>query len=540
MTMRTMNRKVVLGAVAALLLAGCQDLVVENQNAPDRHRALRNAGDVETLVVSAWRDKWGRLHNSASSVNVIPLIADEMSGTYANNGALELSSEPRVPLNNNPIGAAHDTGRFQWADWYKAVSSVSDGLGAIAGGLRIRTGDDGGDVQDNTTRAWAWSKWMQGISLGHLGMLFDKAYIVNEFTNLEEPENVPLLEYDLVRDTAIAYLLQAADTMMARPFVIPDSWIPSRQYTSEQLARIAHSYIARFLVYGARTPEERAALNWNKVIEHIDKGIREDYEADLQSGVLTSASFNRFQNTGTFSAYGDYMLIGPADVAGNWKAWLDKPLEERERFLITTPDRRITGATPTSNGGYFRYYANNIFVPERGLYHHSHYQWRRHIQQWGGTTLSSTGVAKLVTVDEMNLLKAEALMYLGRNAEAAELVNITRTRPVMIGTVQHPGLPPVTAQGVPQSADCVPRMDGVNCADLKGALMYERMIEGTLLDILRAYVDSRGWGRLPEGTFIHFPIPGRELEASGLPMYSFGGIGGPGAAKCTWAFCTKY
>jgi hypothetical protein len=336
----------------------------------------------------------------------------------------------------------------------------------------------------------------------------------------------------MVLDTAIAYILQAADTMEASPFVLPTSWIPTRPWTSQQLARVGHSYIARFLVYGARTPAERQAVDWNRVLQHIEQGITSDYEVDLESGVLTSGGYSRFQTTGTFSAYGDYKAIGPADVSGKFREWLDKPLAERERFQITTPDRRITGPTPTSNGAYFRYYANNIFVPQRGLYHHSHYQWRRHVQQYGATTISSTGVAKMVSVDEMNLLEAEALIRLGRAAEAVPLINGTRTRERRIGTTNYPGLPAVTVDGVPQAEDCVPRFDGVTCGNLMEALLYERTIELMVQDILRDYLDSRGWGRLPNGTFIHFPMPGRELEAIGAEGYSFGGVGSPGAAVC--------
>lgn len=534
-----MPRLIIMKAALPLLLvgvlAGCQDLEVVNTNEPDRDRALTSPADIETLVASTWRDKWGRLHNSGSSVNTMPLIADEMSGTYANNAALELSSQPRPPLNNNTLSDAHGTGRFQWEDWYKAISSASDALAAIDGGLRIVT-----EGEDNTTRAWAFGKFMQGIAHGYLALLFDQAFIVNEYTNLEDPSAVPLQQPDAVRDSAIKFLMQAIDTMNARPFTLPTTWIPIRTWTSEQLARVGHSYIARFLAYHPRTPAERGQVNWAKVIEHVDKGITEDYEADLESGTLTSALYSRYQTAGTFSAWGDYQMIGPADVSGRFAAWLATPVAERERFLITTPDRRITGVTPTSDGSYFRYRADNIFRPERGTYHHSHYQWYRHRKQYNSTSISTTGVAKLMSVDEMNLIKAEALIRLGRAAEAVPLINATRTRPRQLtqgGGSVVPGLPPVTVNGVPQAADCVPKLDGVNCADLMGALMYERMIEGALLDALRAYVDSRGWGRLTEGTFVQFPIPGRELEALNLPIYSFGGVGGPGGAICTQPSC---
>jgi hypothetical protein len=61
--------------------------------------------------------------------------------------------------------------------------------------------------------------------------------------------------------------------------------------------------------------------------------------------------------------------------------------------------------------------------------------------------------------------------------------------------------------------------------------MYERIMENQALDTFIAYMDSRGFGRLLRGTFLHMPIPARELETLGLPIYSFGGEGGPGAAQ---------
>jgi hypothetical protein len=123
----------------------------------------------------------------------------------------------------------------------------------------------------------------------------------------------------------------------------------------------------------------------------------------------------------------------------------------------------------------------------------------------------------------MDLLRAEALYFQGQRGAAADLANRTRTT--------NGELPLLTAEGVPASADCVPRMDGVNCASLLEAIYYERMIEGVGTDALRAYIDSRGIGRLSPGTFIHFPIPARELETLGLPVYTWGGVGQPGSAQ---------
>jgi starch-binding outer membrane protein, SusD/RagB family len=522
-------------AAAAVVLAGCQDLNVPNTNDPDRLRALTSAEGVETLAISAWRDQWAYLHNTVVAFNTMPLIADEVSATYANDAALELSSEPRVPLNNTPSAAAHAVANSPWFGFYKGISSVNDGMAAIDGGLAIVTGEP---AEDRSSTLWAWSKWMSGILHGHLGMMFDQAFIHHHTADLEF--DLPLVEYTAVRDTAIKYLLESVDSMKAKPFIIPENWIPQRTRTSAELIQIAHSYIAQFYVYGARTPEERAALPWQTILSHIEQGITSDYEIDLSN----AAGWNVFTNilgrhqialTNTFGSGADYKLIGPADVSGRYAAWLAAPLDQREKFFVVTPDRRITGDGERTEGMYFRPRTVNIFAADRGVYHHSEYQFFR--KKTGG---SNSGVWPLISLDEMNLMRAEALYYLDRRTEAAQFTNISRTRNRVFtvassgfgpGAKNFPGLPAVTADGVPQSADCVPRMDGVTCANLLDAIMYERMIEGALLHGYRGYFDSRGWGRLPPGTFLHAPIPARELVALGMAPYTFGGVGNPGSAR---------
>jgi hypothetical protein len=48
---------------------------------------------------------------------------------------------------------------------------------------------------------------------------------------------------------------------------------------------------------------------------------------------------------------------------------------------------------------------------------------------------------------------------------------------------------------------------------------------------VRTWADRRGLGTLITGTTLHLPIPGRYLVSMGIPIYSFGGVGGPGAAQ---------
>jgi hypothetical protein len=126
----------------------------------------------------------------------------------------------------------------------------------------------------------------------------------------------------------------------------------------------------------------------------------------------------------------------------------------------------------------------------------------------------------------MDLIRAEAYLRQGKTQEAANFINIQR--------VAAGELPPVTEDGVPQGAECVPRTDDGACGDLWDALRYERGIELAGLDALRSYLDRRGFGTLTCGTFLQFPLPGRELGSTGQQIYTFGGVGGEMAStyKC--------
>src|SRR5690606_23202069 len=188
--------------------------------------------------------------------------------------------------------------------------------------------------------------------------------------------------------------------------------------------------------------------------------------------------------------------------------------------------------TPESNGTYFRYMSAALvgtlatdgstwgFLSSRGLYNFSAYQWYR----YGGAFTNI--FVPMMGATENRLIRAEALLRTGDAAGAADLINVTRTASQTIGTTQYPGLPAATAAGVPESATCVPQTRAGACGDLMEALIYERRIELYGVDGMRSWADNRGFGRLREGNPIHMPIPGRELEALGLGLYTYGGAGG--------------
>ncbi|WP_018128558.1 RagB/SusD family nutrient uptake outer membrane protein [Balneola vulgaris] len=508
-------RSKVLKGFSVLALTGfisCQDLDVVNTNAPDRERALSNPGDVEVLISSTFQDLWGRTQTSGTSINSMPVVADEFTGTYANNASLELSSEPRVAYTNNPTSSAHEIGRYQWYAWYSALSSANEGLTAINNGLVIP--DENGD--DVTARAEAFARFMQGVSLGYLGMLFDQASIADENTDLEDAQALEYRPYDEVLDFAIAKLEEAITFMENNTFTLPSEWIDGNPLSNTEMAKVAHSYIARIMVYGARTPAERAALDWDKVLTHLDNGITEDFDVTLSSSGLYSYYLNRAQSNGSYRSHADYKLIGPADTSGAYQTWINAEPNDRQPFLIETPDRRVTDAgDPETGGKYFRYRSEALPNPDRGSYHMSYYQWYRYSGAY------YTGTMTIMSIEEMDLMRAEAHVQNGEPALALPYVNDTR--------VNNGELAPVTVAGVP--AGSIPLNADGSEGSLLDAIYYERMLECAGTDALRAYLDRRGSGTLTTGTFYQFPVPGRELQSLGMEIYTFGGVGNDGAAQ---------
>ena len=519
--------------VLALIIAGCQDLEVTNPNLPDKDRATQQPTATEAFVAGAFRTWWPVAGHDDYPSWAYSTMAREITSGFADFGQLELSAEPRSGWNNSPLNARANVNVTPWFGLYRTMSTVNDALRAIDSGLVIVDAP-------RTARTKAVGKFVQGISTGYLGLYFDQAVIVDESVKLD-PDNVvklPFSPYPEVIDAAIAQIdsaIRVAEGTTA--FTLPvSSWL-YQGMTRAQFVQLAHSYIARLMVYQARSPEERAfdAAHWQEVIRRIDLGITKpgaefDFAPVAQPDILWDdwkRLVARLRTTGRPSDFGrpSNWLLGPADTSGAFQNWVNTAVSSRTAFLVRTPDRRIaappTGTTGTAlspPGKYVGYNINNIFDASRGTYRFSHYYFLR----YGTGSTWESGPQPDMLRSEMDLLKAEALIRLGNATAAIPLINKTR--------VANGELPPVDINGPPDSNSCVPqKLDGT-CGSLWDALRYEKKMEGLGVTGVIAFFDARGWGELPEFTPVHFPVPGRELENFEMPNYTFGGPGGTAAA----------
>jgi hypothetical protein len=498
------------------LLVGCQDLAVKNPNEPDRARATKAPVSAETFVASSFRTWWPVGGHGDYPSFAFSTVAHDATSSFADFGQLEISAEPRVAWNNSPVNTQSNVNENPWYALYSAISTVNDALIAIDSGLVI--GDS-----SRTNRTRAVGKFMQGISQGYLGLYYDSAFVIDEKVALDTITKPQFKPYPEVITAAIAQLDQSIAISKSNHFALPvDSWLFVAM-NQDDLAKLANSYAARLIAYSPRTRAERAAVNWNEVIRRIDAGITTDFAPVGQPNILWD-DWQRLAARVRSGPPSDYdrpsnWLLGPADSSGNYLNWLNTPLTSRLPFQITTKDRRIQGAGgPATPGTYMGYNKSSIGAASRGTYRYSYYYYHR-----AGTGTSwQSGPLIDMTVAEMNLLKAEALIRLGRASEAVPLINKTR--------VANGGLPPVTIDGPPDEPGCVPRKMNGQCGSLWDALRYEKEMENYGLNGVVAYFDARGWQALPQNSLVQLPVPGRELATLQRPLYTYGGPSDPASA----------
>jgi hypothetical protein len=398
-----------------------------------------------------------------------------------------------------------------WYGAYGALSSVYDGLTGIA------DNPDAADLID-VDRATAFAKLVQGMGHGFLAMMFDSAFVFDENVDLDT-DVLALTSYPNVYATAKAELEEAVAAASGRGFTTEDLWFDGVPMTGDELARLAHSYLARLMTQVARTPAERQAVSWAEVIQHVDAGITDDIEIVSNTDRFWKAlTWYGYQTGNTTWARADYKTIGWLDQSGNFATWLATPVAQRNDVLITTPDRRVQGAAgPQAAGTDFIYMGPSRFPAARGTYHYSFYGGSRY-----GNYPASDGTAPVrwMTTVEMQLIKAEGLLRTsGPSQQVADIINATR--------VTRGQLPPALASE--------------SQTDLMDKLIYEKRIEGYLLCSGCAYFDRRGFGPPAptgpafhqgpvEGTPTHFAPPGLELQVLQKPLYTYGGVGNEGSS----------
>lgn len=548
-----MNR--LLSAVLLVAAASaCENaLEVDNENNPDRKRVLAKPADVEGLAASQFQQIVDATTGNLARTHTGMLTAAfENASGLANNGLGPRSFMPRQPIGNGR-GNAYEFENF--AD-FRIHSGVARNMAAVL--ARAKTpgftlGTTAGDEQ----RLRAWSHFVRGVALGNLSLVYDSAGIPRP---QDEPLFIPPLEgYKAVNAEALANFDSAlVYARMSGTSALPGGWLTGpggANVSAADFIRVIRSYKARMRVGVARTPTERAAVDWNQVVADARSGIAADLVANMNPSAgwdyqwLASTLHFRDANWHQMT----YYIIGMADASGGYDAWLATNRDDRRPFLIVTPDLRFprgatradqvrgkqgaakNDTTPAVRDTVLRYFRNR----DPGLDQAStgwqasfydHYRWRAFADA------GRIGPFPIFTRAENDMLAAEGLIRSGSIAAADTLIDRYRTRnglPALSGVVT------TATDPVPGGASCVPRVPvGPNftstaCGTVFEAMKWEKRMETAFTTYGAWFFDSRGWGDLPEGTPVHWPVPYQELDARRKPIYDQGGAGKPGGATAS-------
>jgi TolB protein len=223
---------------------------------------LDDGAIAEALIAGSYAAWWAGTEWGDPSM-ALSTTAEELTMSWGNFGMRHLSSEPRVAYDNTPFYSYRRLNERPWFWSYTALSSVYEGIRLIQQGADI-----GGHRGPDNARAMAFAKLVQGLAHGWLGLMFDQAFILDETVDLETDE-LELRPYPDLMAAAVSELEEAIAIADAHVFTTPDTWINGLSLTNGQLSQLAHSYLARFMTQVARTPTERAAVDWSAVIAHV-------------------------------------------------------------------------------------------------------------------------------------------------------------------------------------------------------------------------------------------------------------------------------
>jgi len=530
-----------------MVALACKDaLVVEDQNDPDRNRALGRPADVESFIGATYAQiQNATLGGSNDDLQTqLQVMGMENTSALANFAMGPRGAIPRTPIENTR-NSTGDVGNYRdFVVLHRAARMATIGIGAMN-----RLGTLGSPAQD--ARARSFARFVQGVAYGNLALTYDSASLVSE---TDDPQSIqPLSDYKTVMAAAYIMLDSAITIARANPglFPLPVTWINGLALDTATYFGLIHSYKARFRASVARTPADRAAADWSAIIADANAGITADFNVSMNPTAGWDVIWP-VQSYATGPANWHQMSqfwMGMADKLGGYDAWLALTPANRAPFLVVTDDKRFPqGATRGAQNAdtlrpNYRTFTGFPYVRNRQsgedqpgqplqISMYDFYRSRAFF------VAGRIGNYPIMTRAEIRLYAAEGYVRTGNIAAAA--VRIDSSRVTNGGLPQLAGVIGDTLTPMPGAAACVPHVPDAaaaagpykasKCGNLWDALKWEYRMETMYTGYGMWYFAGRGWGDLPEGTALYWPVPYQEMDTRRQVFYSAGGVGGVGSA----------
>lgn len=387
--------------VMPVLLLGCdglQDLEVQNENNPNRSRALATPSDLESLASGTFDNFHGGTQGFPSAAHAMAVGASTHKSSWGNFSMRDHGREPAIEFNNSPSYNYASHFEDPYFDNYTGISNAVDVLASIGDG-EDQVAPSAFEQAGAAARARAFAKFNMGLSYLYLGAMYDRGALLDETEEFQGEEFVP---WSQVIDFGVQKLNEARQIAQNNEFTIPsnDQWFFNTEMSSTELAQLAQSMKAKYVTLAARTPEQRSSLSypggvsysWDDVYNWIESGMEAsgysgafgpvDYPGDPAGFIpVSGASDTKFHSHLFYGqssasadtwARSDYRSIGPAQtnecegyedlaepISGieqrptcydEWKSTLDENPNQVLPYKTESPDRRIQGANDQTCG----------------------------------------------------------------------------------------------------------------------------------------------------------------------------------------------
>ncbi|HJQ21104.1 MAG TPA: hypothetical protein VJ867_12215 [Gemmatimonadaceae bacterium] len=515
---------------------------------------------------ASWNNAQMRFYSSIDNPGTPVLNASGGTSGYTptatwhrGNGA-----EPFGTWQNDPNSAQRFQVEWFWSgggnEWgtpggypgfYAGMSSANDVLKAIRqNGLVI--GDANQTKRDEIIAMLGRALAYQGLAVN-----YDSAYAIDENTKLDTLDAFSNRKY--MRDAAVAEFKAVADSAAKYTFTTDAGWMNGHSYSNLQIVKLANTMAGMTLMYYPRDPSEVTsqldAATLNTAIGYLSAGMDFDFVASGDGCVAwcpEQATWFQDIGGGRVSTRVSH-LLDPATQTDPW------PLQGNPR--PNSADKRLgdgsygngdndgssreTPVRDAGGGSYFAWSPAAPFRPSRGQYHQSNIADVRYDasgNQEGNWVGVGVGDYPAVTAAQSDLLLAEALLRRGNVTDLGTVVTlINKTR------VGKGGLPAATIAdgvGAPSDGPCMSngilaRSEGSTNSpcSLWAKLLYEKEIEVLPMAASPFYEQRRlPWvatcgttfpctGRhvqgLVPGTPFEIPVPAKELQVQGKPLYTY-------------------
>lgn len=403
-------------------------------------------------------------------------MADITTCSWGNFGMRDTSSEPRVAWNNTSAYAYQYITDTYFGAMYSQLSDANTLAFAVQNGTEF----------DNPEKIMTLARFAQAVSIAQLAIVFDQVWLSDENGVVAGPGLEGSSDYATAMAFALDKLDEAISIATANGITFDETVIPGG--AGVNAVKYMNSLGARYLVSNVRNSTQKAAIDWNRVLNYAQNGITEDFEI-LMDDVTWYDLIPKTYLVLPGWARVDMRIVNMMDpnTPDYWEDGVNFQAES------TSDDARL--ATD------YQYLSSNNFRPERGIYHFSSYRYSRYDDYITYWTINVTEYSK----SENDMYMAEALA----NKAAPDLAGAAAV--INAGTrVTRGNLPPVAT----------------DLAAIKDAIHYERMIEFQYTAPYIGFCEMRKEDLLQPGTLLHFPVPGKALEAIPAENYTFGGTTG--------------